>query len=118
MSAEGGGQVGSCGEAEDADAMRVDVPFGGVLANYAERALGILESRGGFGIRAGVGDAILQKDAGDADGGEPVADFGAFEVDSQDAVAAAGKDDYGGAGVLCGGCVQSNGGRGDIAEAD
>ena len=43
MGAESGGEVGSRGEAEDADAVRVDVPVRGVGANDAERALGVLE---------------------------------------------------------------------------
>ena len=47
-------------------------------------------------------------------GGEPVTDFGAFEVDGEDLVAAAREDDDGGAGVVCGGWgVDGEGGVGD-----
>ena len=41
----------------------------------------------------------------------PIADFGAFEVDGEDVVGAAGKDDDGGAGVLSGGRVKSERGH-------
>src|SRR5579859_237935 len=107
MSAEGGGEVGSGGEAEDADAVRVDVPCGGVFANDAEGALGVLQGSRGFGIRAAIGDAVLEEDAGDACIGEPIANFGALEIDGEDAVGAAGKNYDGGAGVFSGGRIES-----------
>lgn len=44
--AKGGGKMGSGGEAEDANAMRVNVPIIGMRAHDAEGALGVLE-RGG-----------------------------------------------------------------------
>ncbi len=98
--------------------LRIDVPLGGMGADEADGALRVLESGGRFWIWAGVGDAIFEDDAGDAAGGKPVADFGAFEVDREDVVAAAGEDDDRGAGGFCGGLVESDRGIGDIAETD
>src|SRR5579872_3125356 len=116
--AERGGEMGSGGKAEDADAIGVDVPIGCVGADEAHGALGVLQSGGGFWIWAGIGDAIFQNDAGDAFAREPVADFGAFEIDREDVVAAAGEDDDGGAGGLGGGLVERDRWCGDVAEAD
>ncbi len=118
MGAESGGEVGSSGKAEDADAVGIEVPIGGAGANDAHGALGVLQSGGGFGIGAGIGDAIFDEDAGDADGGEPVADFGAFKIDGEDVIAAAGKDEDGGAGIITFGRIDGEGGLGDVAEAD
>ena len=64
-----------------------------------DRALCILQGGVGFWIRAGAGDAVLHQHAGDAGGVEPVADFGAFEIDGEDVIAAAGKDDDRRAGI-------------------
>jgi len=50
------------------------------------------------------GDAVLDERAVDADGVEPGADFGAFEIVGEDAVASAWEDDDGSAGVVGGGC--------------
>ena len=77
---------------------RIDVPFGGVRADETDGALCVLESGRGFRIRAGVGDAIFENDAGDAAVGEPVADFRAFKVHGENVIAAAGEDDDCGAG--------------------
>ena len=100
VGAEGDGEVGSGGEAEDADAVGIDLPFSGVGADQAYGALRVVEGCGGFGhVGAGVGDAVLEQDAGDAFGVEPVADFSAFEVDGENVVSAAGEDDYGCAGA-------------------
>jgi hypothetical protein len=43
MRAERGSKVATRGESEDTDAVRVDVPFGSVSANDAERALCVLK---------------------------------------------------------------------------
>src|ERR1700685_4039998 len=110
--------MGSRGEAEDADGMRINVPFGGVGENETDGALRILKSRGRFWIGAGVGDAIFEDDAGDAAAGQPVADFGAFEIDGEDVVGGGGEDYDRGAGGICCGFVQSDSGIGDIAETD
>ncbi len=106
------------GEAENADAIRVDVPFGCVLTDHAERTLRILQSRGRFWIRAGVGDAVLHQHAGYLDGVEPVADLCAFEIDGENLVSAAGKNND--SGSLCGAFWRVNRQRrvGDVAEAN
>ncbi len=99
--------------------MGIDAPFCRVGANKADGALGVFEGGGRFGeIGAGVRDAVLEQDAVDADGVEPVADFGAFEVDGEDGVASAGEDDDRRAGVRASGGVECDGGCGDVAEAD
>ena len=94
VGAERGSKMGARGEAEHAYAIGIDVPLGCVLANHAEGALRILQSRGGFGIRTGVGHAILHQHAGHVDGVEPVADLCAFKIDGENLVAAAGKDNH------------------------
>ncbi len=110
VSAEGGDEVASGGEAEDAYAFGVDVPFSGVLADDADGALGVFKGGRGFGeVGAGIRDAVLEQDAIDSDPVEPVADFGAFEVDGEDRVSAAGEDDYGCAGVSALGRVEGDG---------
>ena len=101
--AERGGEMSSGGEAEDTNAMRIDVPLGGARADEANSALCVLESGGRFRIWAGVGNAIFEDDAGDAARGEPVADFGALEIDCENVVPAAGENDDRGAGGFCGG---------------
>lgn len=125
VSADGGGEVTSCGEAEDADALGVDVPLGRVSTDDAEGALCILEGGIGFGIGASAGvlgisagDAVFDEDAGNAGFVEPVADFGAFEIDGQDAVAPAGEDYDCGAGGFAFRRVENQRGHGDIAEPD
>ncbi len=116
--AERCGEVGSGGEAEYADAIRIDVPFGGVGADEADGALCVLKGGGRFWIWAGVGHAIFEKDAGDAAGSEPVADFGAFEIHREDVIAAAGENDDGGAGALAGRLIQRDRRIQDVAETD
>ena len=96
MGAEEDGEVGAGGEAHDADVGGVDVPVDGVGAGEAHGLLGVFEVRGVGGIVAGfavgLGDAVLDEDAGDADGVEPVAGVEALAVPGEDAVAAAGED--------------------------
>ena len=118
VSAEGSGKVAAGGEAENADAVRIDVPLRGMGADNPEGPLGILEGGRGLGIGAGIGHAVFEQDAGDAGGVEPVAHFRAFEVDGQDAVTASGKNHNGGARVLALGRVEGEGRRGDVAETD
>ena len=100
VGAESGGEMRSGRKAEDADRGWDRCAIRGVLAHEAKGALRVLQGCGRFGIRAGVRDAIFHEHAGDADGVEPVADFGAFEIDGEDAIASAGKDNDGGAGVV------------------
>src|SRR5579863_10369023 len=110
MVAERGGEMGAGGKSERADSIRIDMPFGGVKAHEAEGALRILKGGGRFGVGAGVRHAIFYEDAGDAGGVEPIADFGPFEVDGEDAVSASGKDDGGRAGGRATGRVEGKGG--------
>ena len=80
------------------------LPFGSVGAGEAHGLLGVFEIGGVGGIVAGVagglGNAVFDEDAGDADGVEPLAGVGAFAVGDKDAIAAAGKDQRRGSGVL------------------
>src|SRR5208283_1370838 len=115
---EGGGKVGAGGEAENADPVRVDVPIGGMGADDTESSLGILESSRRLGIGPGIGYAVFEQDTGNAGGVEPVTHLGAFQVDRQNVVAAAGKGGNGGAGVLPLGRVKNEGRCGDVAETD
>ena len=66
-----------------------------MLTHKADGALRILKGGGRFGIRAGVGNAVLEKYAGNTGGVEPVADFRAFEVDGKDVIPAAWKNNDG-----------------------
>ena len=119
VGAEGGGEMASCGEAENAYAFGVDVPLCRVSADEADGTLGVFKGSGGFGeVGAGIGDAVLEEDAVDADPVEPVADFGAFEVDGEDGVASAGEDDYRCAAVFGFGRIEGDGGRRDVSQAD
>ena len=99
----------------------VDVPLGGVSAGEAHGLLGVFEVSGVGGVvpgfADGLGDAVLDEEAGDADGVEPVAGVDAFAVPGEDGVAAAGEDEGGGAGVVAGGRVDGEGGDGDVGEA-
>ena len=111
-------KMGAGGKTEYADAIGSKVPQVGVGANHAEGALGVLESGVGFRKRAGIGYAIFDQDTVHVDVDEPIADFGAFEVDGEDMVATTWKNDYGGVGVRRLGRIESECGIGDIAEAD
>ncbi len=108
--------MASGGEAEDADAFGVDVPLGGVGAGDAHGLLGVFEVGGVFREVFFVRDAVLGEDAGDSDGVKPGADFGAFEVVGEDAVASAREDDYGCSGVVLRGFVDGEGWVADVGE--
>ena len=98
------------GESEHADLVRIDVPLGGVQAHESHRPLRILQRRLRLRVDATVAvplprrprarHAVLQQHARDAVRRQPVADLGALEIDREDLIAAAGKDDDRGAGVL------------------
>src|SRR5580658_340802 len=107
--AESGGKVGSSREAKHADAMRIDLPLGRTGAHDAEGTLGVLQRRGGLGVRPRVGHAILQQEASDPNGVQPIAYFRAFEVNSENVVGAAGKNNDGSAGVPALGRVNRQG---------
>ena len=87
-------------------------------AHQSHCALRILQCGGGFGIRARVRHAIFEQHAGHAGGVQPVADFGPFKIDRQNAVAAPGKNDNGGvrsAGAL--GAIERKRRHGDVSKA-
>ena len=105
--AERGGQMGSCGEAEDADAVRVDVPIGGVGAHDTERALGILQSTEDLGYGPESGTRYLSRTQVMPAQLSQCAHLSAFEVDGQDVVTAARKDNNGHSSVLACGRVEA-----------
>ena len=114
-----GGEMASGGESEHTDALGVDLPFASVVADEADGALGVLEGRGVARSAGAGGHTVLEQGAVDADGVEPAADLGAFEVEGEDVVASAWKDDHGGAGILLfGSAVEREGGGADVAEAN
>ena len=117
MRAEEDGEMGAGGEADDADAVGVDVPVGGVGAGEAHGLLGVFEVGGIFWIAAIFWNAVLDEQACHADGVEPVADVEAFAIPGEDAVAAARKDESGGAGVVIVRRIDAEGGDGDVGEA-
>ena len=129
----GGSDVTSGGEANDADAVRVEGPF---FRAGADEADGLKAVSGGerfelldaafgdagsvlIGI-AGADEAVLENEGGDADGVEPVRDFDAFVVDGEPAETSSGADDDGGAGSAGGirekDLQRRNGHVGDAAE--
>jgi len=83
--------------------------------------LGVFEVGGVGGIVAGfaegLGDAVLDEEAGHAEGVEPVAGVEAFAIPGEDLVATSGKDEGGAAGVVVAGRVDGEGGDGDVGEA-
>ena len=88
-------------EAEDSDALGIQAPFGGAMADYAHGALGVLQGRAVPRQARAHRHAILHQRAIDTEGIEPLAHLRALQVHGEDAVAAARKDDDRGAGV-CG----------------
>ena len=81
------------------DALRIQAPFGGAIAHHADGALRVLQRRPVPRQPRAHRHAILHQRAIDSEGIQPLADLRALQVHRQDVVAAAGKDDYGGAGV-------------------
>jgi hypothetical protein len=114
--AEDHSEMRAGGEAEDADAVGIDVPLGGVGAGDAHGLLRVFEVSRVLGIVIGEGNAILDQHAGHADGVEPRADLGAFEVIGEDAIASAGEDEDGCAGVRRGGRVDGERRFADVGE--
>ena len=121
MGAEEDSEIAAGGEAHDTDAAGVDVPLGGMGAGEAHGLLRVFEVGGVVGIVAGrafgLGDAVLDEKAGHAEGVEPVAGVETFAVPGEDAVAAAGEDEGGGAVAVVVGGIDGEGGEGDVGEA-
>ena len=114
--ASGGDEVAAGGEADDANPVGRDAIIRGFGPDEGDGALGIFEGHRRFAVGAFfvIRDAIFQQHGGDALGIEPVADFGAFEIDGEDLVPAAGKDNDGDAGVFLLRRVDGHGGFGDV----
>lgn len=100
--AGGGNEMAAGGEADDADFVAGDAPVGSLGAYERDGALSVFERQGRFAVRffLVIWDAIFQEHSGNAFGVEPVTNLGAFEIDGEDLIAAAGKDDDSGAGVF------------------
>ena len=115
--AEGDDEMRPGGEAESAEAVGVDVPLCGVGASDAHGLLGVFEVGSVFRIVIGERDAVLDEEAVDPDGVEPGADLGSFEIVGEDAVASAGEDEDGCAGVFGGWSrIEGEGGLADAGE--
>ncbi len=69
------------------------------------------------GFAVGLGDAVLDQDAGDADGVEPVAGVGALAIGYKDAITSSREDKNGGPGVLAVRGIDGEAGGGDVGEA-
>jgi len=101
MVAEDDSKVRSSGEAQDTDALRIDLPLGCMSARDAHRLLRVFEIGGILRIMRSEGNAVLHQNAGHADRVQPRADLGAFEVVGEDFIGTAGKDEDRSTGVLC-----------------
>ena len=118
VGAQGSGKVATRGEAQNADAVGVDVPLAGMRADEPESPLRVLKRGRGLGIGPGIGDAVFEQNASDAGRVKPVAHLRALEINGKDMITASGKyHDYG-AGVLARGRVERDGWLGDIAKTD
>lgn len=87
-----GGEVSPCGEADDSDSVRFELPIRGFGAGEAEGLLDVGERAVGIALR----ESIVQDDTGDAVGVEPLGDGSAF-ASHNPAVASARADHDGGA---------------------
>jgi len=98
--------------------MRIDVPLRGVKAHQPHRPLRVFQGHRRFRVdvalaalfpvRPRVGNAVLQQDARDSLGSQPVADLGAFQIHGQYLIAAARKHDHRGAGVFSRGRIDGH----------
>src|SRR6266480_2574733 len=98
------------GKPENSNLVRIDMPVSGVKADESYRPLRIFQRRLWFRIdvalaagiprRTGTRHAVLQQHTRDPLGRQPVADFGAFEIDRENLITAAGEHDDRSAGVF------------------
>ncbi len=120
VGAEEDGEVGSGREAHDSNARRVEVPLGGVSASDAHGLLSVFQIRriGGVvtGFAGGLGDPVLDQDAGDAQGVEPVAGIETLLVPGEALIPAAGKDEDCSAIALAVRAVEGERGDGDVGD--
>src|ERR1700733_6490866 len=82
-------------EANYTDAVRVDVPLGGVSASKPHSLLRVFQILDVFGIVSLFRNTVLHQYAGHAERVEPVADLRAFKVVGEADIAAARKDKRG-----------------------
>ena len=116
--AEDDSEMRTGGEAQDADTIGVDPPFGGVSASDPHGSLGVFEVGGILRVVVGKGNTILHQDAGHADGVEPGTYLGAFKVVGEKSIAATGKDEDRGTRILrVFRTIKSERGRADVCEA-
>src|SRR3954454_23868749 len=107
-------------ETDHADSLGIDCPIGRLAANKADGPLGV-EQRPwrwvGTNFARPTWDAVLENDAGDADGIQPGRNFFAFQFPKQVPVATTRADDHGRAGVLgVGGTVNRERRLGDVRD--
>ena len=116
------GKVASGGEADDADAMRVQMPLRGMSASDPHGLLRVLQVSGVSGIVAGLArrlrNAVLDQNAGHADRVQPLAGVSAFGVPGEPNVGAPGKDQRSGSVAVMRGLVHRDRRNGDIGETD
>src|SRR5262245_38159176 len=105
-------------EADHAQAPGIDAPLVGFTADQSEGALGILEgtsSRLPLNIIGAARYAVLEEDAGDAEGIEPFGHLFAFQLPEQVPVTSARTDQHRSAGVLLlGRPINGDGWLGDV----
>ena len=80
------------GEAHDADALRIEMPLGGVRVDSGEGVLRIDKRRAIAGSVRGRRHAVFHESGVDTDAIEPLADLAAFEIEREDAIAPAGEN--------------------------
>src|SRR5581483_6455419 len=103
------GEVPSRREAEDADAIRIDLPLRGPSADGSQGTLRILDRRGVMILGC---QAVLQNDAGDTNRIEPSGDLIAFMIHRQGAIASTRTNNDGSSRVLVGRRkIDADGGR-------
>jgi len=91
--------MGSGGEAEYTDAIRVNMPRGRMGPSDAHGLLRVLKVCRVLGIVLGKRHTVLDQHTGDSDGVQPGANLRPFEIVGKDAIASTGEDDDRGAGV-------------------
>jgi len=116
------GEIASGGEADDADAIGVQMPLRSMSACDPHRLLRILQVRGVSRIVSRVAgrlrNTILDQKAGHADRVQPLASVGAFGVPGEPNVAPAGKDQRSGPVAVTHRFVHRDRRNRDIGESD
>ncbi len=113
------GQLTTSGEAEDANAVRLDVPLGSATANGADGAASIGHGviLNGVGAAFLTGEPVFQHKGGDAAITEPLGERVAFMAEAELGMTTARADDDGCAGAFVrSGNVRRDGGVVDVAD--